>query len=249
VKKSYIYYTILAVAVILIWHYSAKSNNVRLLISSPKLVYDYFLGQHAMLLNATWVTFYEAFLGLLLAVMISFLTMTLCLYIPKLMKYFLPIMIICQVIPLITLAPFFLIWLGIGPGSKIAMAAVICYFPIFINFANGVRLISDNIHELLFINNATKTQAITKVFIPLALPNIMTGLKIASTLAVIGAVVGEFSGAEIGLGRNLFITAVRIDPELMMSSLLLSSLLGGVMFVLIYLLEKKLGKWYQTNNH
>lgn len=247
-KKGYLYYLILAVIVFSLWYFSSKSNNVRLFVSSPYLVYDYFTTQFIFLLKDTWVTFYESFLGLLLATFISFSTMIICLYIPKLLKYFLPIMIVFQVIPLITLAPFFLLWLGVGPMSKIAMAAMICYFPIFINFANGVRLISSNIRELLIINNASKTQSIKLVFIPLALPHIMAGLKIASTLAVIGAIVGEFSGAEIGLGRNLFLTTIKTDPELMMNSVILSSLLGGVMFSIIYLLEKKLGKWYQKNS-
>lgn len=76
------------------------------------------------------------------------------------------------------------------------------------------------------------------------MPNIMTGLKIAATLAVIGAIVAEFNGAEIGLGKNLFLAAKRLEPELMMSSLFLSSLLGGLMYFIIYLIEHRFGKWY-----
>ena len=76
------------------------------------------------------------------------------------------------------------------------------------------------------------------------MPQIMAGLKVAATLAVIGAIVAEFNGTEIGLGKNLFLAAKRIEPELMMSSLLLSALLGGFLYLSIYLIEYIFGKWY-----
>ena len=75
------------------------------------------------------------------------------------------------------------------------------------------------------------------------MPSIMAGLKISATLAVIGAIVAEFNGAEMGLGKNLFLAAKRLEPDLMMSSLLLSTLLGGMFFGLIYYIEKKIINW------
>ena len=82
------------------------------------------------------------------------------------------------------------------------------------------------------------------VYFPLSIPNIMAGLKVAAALSVIGAIVGEFNGTKIGLGKNLFLAAKRLEPELMMSSLILSTILGGLMFLVIYLIELKIGKWY-----
>lgn len=97
---------------------------------------------------------------------------------------------------------------------------------------------------MMFIYGATTTQKIRHMYFPLALPNIMSGLKIATTLAVIGAIVAEFNGADVGLGKNLFLAAKRLEPELMMTSLILSSLLGGGLYISIVLIEKKIGKWY-----
>ena len=170
--------------------------------------------------------------------------MVICLYVPKLMKYVLPVMVVSQIIPLITLAPLFIILFGLGIESKIMMATLMCFFPIFVNFSNGIKLISKNIQELMFVYNATNLDKIRYMYFPLALPSIISGLKIASTLAVIGAIVGEFNGTEIGIGKNLFIAAKRLEPELMMSSLFLSSLLGGLFYISIVLIEKKIGKWY-----
>src|SRR5690606_6580259 len=142
--------------------------------------------------------------------------MILCFYKPKLMDFVLPIMVTSQVIPLIVLAPFFIFLLGIGLGSKIAMAALMCFFPIFVNFALGYKAMSQNIHELMHIYNADTWTRIRNVYFPLAMPSIMAGLKISATLAVIGAIVAEFNGAEIGLGKNLFLAAKRLEPDLMM---------------------------------
>lgn len=246
-KKAYWRYLIYAGLIIVIlvaWESSAVNNTVRLLISSPSLILSYFTDNYQSLLAATGATLYESFMGLLLAIGISFGIMIICFYIPKLMEFVLPIMITSQVIPLITLAPLFILVFGIGYTSKIMMAALICFFPIFINFANGARLINKNIHELMYIYNASKTQMIFRVYFPLSMPQIISGLKVAATLSVIGSIVAEFNGTELGLGKNLFLAAKRLEPELMMSSLVMSALLGAFLYTSIYVIEVSFGKWY-----
>lgn len=245
--KNKILYILLSILLLATWQYfGSTSQTMRLLLSSPSLVANYFDGNYTALLLATQTTLIEAIAGLLIAVIFSFSVMTLCFYFPKLMDFVLPIMVTSQVIPLIVLAPFFIILLGIGLGSKIAMAALMCFFPIFVNFAQGYKAINQNIHELMHIYNADTWTRIRHVYFPLAMPSIMAGLKISATLAVIGAIVAEFNGAEIGLGKNLFLAAKRLEPDLMMSSLLLSTLLGSVVFLFISFIEYKFGKWYKV---
>lgn len=242
--KNKILYIFIVIILLLVWQYFGSTNNtVRLLLSSPSLVLDYFTENYSELTQATLITFVEAFVGLLIATFFSFSVMILCFYIPKLMDFVLPIMVASQVIPLIVLAPFFIILLGIGLESKIAMAALMCFFPIFLNFTQGYKSISQDVHELLHIYDASIRSRIKNVYFPLAMPNIMTGLKISSTLAVIGAIVAEFTGSTQGLGKNLFLSAIRLEPDLMMSSLILSTLLGAVIFGSIYFIEKRLTRW------
>ena len=241
--KNKILYILLSILLLAAWQYfGSTSQTARLLLSSPSLVVEYFGENYESLLRATQTTLIEAVSGLLIATVFSFGVMILCFYKPKLMDFVLPIMITSQVIPLIVLAPFFIILMGIGLGSKIAMAALMCFFPIFVNFAQGYKAISQNINELMHIYNANTLTRIRQVYFPLSMPSIMAGLKISATLAVIGAIVAEFSGAEIGLGRNLYISAIRLEPEMMMSSLILSSLLGLAFFGVIRLIEKRI-KW------
>jgi len=238
-------YILLSVLLLALWQYFGSHNQtVRLLISSPTLVVEYFAENTSELLVATKTTLVEAVSGLLIATAFSFVVMILCFYQPKVMDFVLPIMVTSQVIPIIVLAPFFIILLGMGIASKIAMAAVISFFPIFVSFAQGYKAINKNIHEFFYIYNAPLGFRIRKVYFPLAMPSIMSGLKVSATLATIGAIVAEFTGAEIGLGKNLFLSAIRLEPELMMTSLILSALSGGLLFSVIWVLEKNFGKWY-----
>lgn len=245
--KKKLIYLLLSIFLLCVWQYfGSTSDMARLLLSSPSLVIGYFQQNFWDLIQATWTTLFEAISGLGIAVIFSFGMMVLCFYRPRLMDYILPVMVTSQVIPLIVLAPFFIILLGIGLGSKIAMAAIMCFFPVFVNFAQGFKAISPNIHELMFIYNSPLSFKIKKVYFPLSMPSIMAGLKVSATLAVIGAIVAEFNGAEVGLGKNLFISAKRLEPDLMMTSLILATLLGGAAYFIIYLIERKFGKWYQT---
>ncbi|MBK7233552.1 MAG: hypothetical protein IPH93_15130 [Saprospiraceae bacterium] len=131
--RNRILYILLSIALLAAWEYfGSTSQTARLLLSSPSLVLEYFGQNSEDLLRATSITLIEAFFGLLIATAFSFSMMILCFYFPKLMDFVLPIMIASQVIPLIVLAPFFIILMGIGISSKIAMAALMCFFPIFV---------------------------------------------------------------------------------------------------------------------
>lgn len=247
-RKSALY-ILLSIVFLAIWQYiSSQSQSARLLLSSPALVAEYFFVNAYDLFVAARITFLEAATGLTIAIIFSFAMMILCFYRPKLMDFILPVMVTSQVVPIIVLAPFFIILLGIGISSKIAMAALMCFFPIFVSFAQGYKAINSNIHELLHIYNASLNFRIKHIYFPLSMSSIMAGLKVSATLAVIGAIVAEFNGAEVGLGKNLFLSAKRLEPELMMASLTLSTLLGLLFFCAIYLFERTFGRWY-LNDH
>lgn len=246
-KRRYIY-VLLILAIGFLWEFFGNNNNIaKLLISTPSKSFNYFLSNLTELFQAFKITFSESILGLLLAMLFSFFVMTLGFYNKKVLDFVLPIMLISQVIPIITLAPLIILLFGIGIKAKIIISALMCFFPIFINFHNGIRNIPVEILETAKIYNASTKFKILNIYYPLSIPNIMTGLKISSVLSVIGAVVGEFNGADIGLGKNLFLSAKRIEPELMINSLFFSSLLGLILYGLIVIIEKKIGKWYFKN--
>ena len=236
-KGNIILLVVLAGLLLLIWEFAARGTDAELFISFPSKIVAFLVKNISFLLQSTAVTLVESLIGLIIATLFSF----------ALMDIVLPLSVTSQVIPLITLAPLFALIFDIGLTAKIMMAALLCFFPIFINFANGVNLIPKSITELMQIYNISTTQKIIKFYFPLSLPSIMQGLKVSSTLAVIGAIMAEFCGAKIGLGKNLYLATKRLNPELIMSSIVLSAVLGGLLYVLVVLIENKLGYWYKQN--
>ncbi len=243
--KNIIFYFLLIISLLLIWHFATFDNtHLKLLISNPFDSFKYFLNECDNILIATAYTGLESVLGFLIAVITSFVLVIICLYNYKLFELILPLMIVSQVIPIITLAPLFIILLDIGLKSKVAMAALMCFFPIFVNMASGVNSVEKNYLNLFSIYNSSKTKKIFHLLFPLATPYIFSGLKISSTLAVIGAIVAEFNGAELGLGKNLFLSAKRLEAELMINSIFFSCILGASFYLMIYSFERRIGKWY-----
>jgi NitT/TauT family transport system permease protein len=230
------------------WQYAGdRQNVVRLLLSTPRAVVEYILGHSSVLASALLTTAFESAAGLLLAAVLSLSTMIVALLFRPLFRYALPIAVASQVVPLVTLAPLFILLFGVGVTSKIAMTTLMCFFPIFISFARSVVTLPDSLTQLLFVYDAGRAFSIRRVILPLASPGIFAGARVSATLAVIGAIVAEFNGAEQGLGKNLFLAAKRLEPELMVSSLIASTLLAGVLYGAIVLLERTTGSWYLTS--
>jgi len=236
------------ISVLIMWEIMANAYpTIKFFISSPKESAFYFFANFQDILYSTLITSIEALSGFFIAIFFSFLFMYFCLLYPPLLRIILPIFITSQILPIITLAPLFIILFGMGLLSKIAMVVLMCFFPIFINFSAGVKSISNTTNELLYIYNARKAFRIFQIIIPLSTPYIFTGLKVSTTMAIMGAIVAEFVGARDGLGKNLYLAPKSSLPELMICSIILITLLGWILFILfksVQIYEMKIGKWY-----
>jgi NitT/TauT family transport system permease protein len=230
---------------LVIWELTGRlTDSMRFLVSTPTAALNYGLANYDELLSAFATTALESVSGLALAFVFAIATTIAGLYSTPLYRWMLPVAVVSQVIPIVSLAPFFIMVFGLGLSGKVAMAATMCFFPIFINFSAGIMGVEKSVRDLMFIYALSRTRSIFQVYIPLCVPSIFAGLRIASTLAVIGAIVAEFNGADRGLGKNLFLAAKRLEPELMVMSLLLSSFLGGVLYLTLNKIERRVGYWY-----
>lgn len=238
-------YAVLAMLGLAAWHIaSAGSNVVQIFISSPREVLAYFSVQGRMLMRAFCVTGIEALFGLSLATGVALVGAFLVAIRPVVIRYILPPMITSQVVPLISIAPLLIVIFGIGILSKVIMASIISFFPIFIYTVVAIRDVPRGVGDMIDLYQPRRLFRASKIFLPLSLPALMAGLRVGSTLAVIGAIVAEFTGAEIGLGKNLFLATRRLQPDLMVCSIFLSVVLGAGLFGLIGIVERVAGKWY-----
>jgi NitT/TauT family transport system permease protein len=223
---------------------SHSSQLVRLFFSSPSALIAYVPEHAGFLASSSLVTATEAVCGLALALLIALSTGILVTLDQRAINWVLPPMILSQVVPLITIAPLLIVIFGIGLESKILMAAIISFFPIFINFVVSVRDTPAGLVDMMTLYRPPRLFRVVQVYLPLSLPALMGALRIAATLAVIGAIVAEFTGADSGLGKNLFLATRRLEPELMMTSVILAALLGGSLYLVIVAVERLTGRWY-----
>lgn len=157
-----------------------------------------------------------------------------------------PPIIASQAVPKIAIAPLLVLWLGFGIWPKVAVVALMVFFPITITMVEGLRSVDTRLLDLLRSVHASPKEVFLRVSLPHALPQIFSGLKIGITLAVVGAVVGEWVGADSGLGHLLIIANTRLDATLLFSSLTLLVIIGIALFLLVEFLEKVLIPWNEA---
>jgi NitT/TauT family transport system permease protein len=189
------------------------------------------------------VTFSEALSGFALSCLIA-LPLAYYMYRHRLLAELLtPYIVGIQAVPIVALAPLLVIWFGYGPASKILIAALVAFFPVLTNGIIGLQSVDPRRQELLRIMGATQRDLFFKLEIPLALPVWFGGLKMGLTLAVIGAVVGEFSGSGKGLGYLVNLARGTFDTPLIFIALIALAVLGMGFYGLISLIEYLLMPW------
>lgn len=156
---------------------------------------------------------------------------------------FYPLLVALQSVPKVALAPLLLVWLGTGVESKLAIAWLVAFFPVLVDTAAGLQATPKELLELARSLRASRWQVFTKVRFPAALPFVVTGAKVAVTLAVIGAVIGEFVGSSEGLGFLLLSATSQINTPLAFAALFALSVLGMVTYFLVVLAERAISGW------
>lgn len=190
------------------------------------------------------VTAYEMILGYVLAVVIGVPLAIGITASPSFDRFITPILLFFQTVPKIAIAPLFLVWFGVGTMPKVLVAFLISFFPIVIDTAVGLRSVSLEMIDLARSMGATRMQIFTQFRLPTSLPYLFSGLKVAATLAVVGAVVGEFVGADRGLGYILLVANSNLQTALLFATIVVLTALGLLLFYAIEILEHFMIPWH-----
>ena len=217
------------------------------LLPTPIEIARTFIDEFPRLLRHGWVTTYEMLLGYLLAVAIAVPLAIAITSSQRFDQFVMPTMLFFQVVPKVAIAPLFLVWFGVGALPKVLVAFLISFFPIVIDSAVGLRSMSSEMLDLARSMGASRTQIFTRFRLPTSLPYLFSGLKVAATLAIAGAVVGEFVGADKGLGYLLLVTNSNMETSLMFATLVALTFIGLVFFYLVECLEAVLIPWHVTH--
>ena len=158
-----------------------------------------------------------------------------------------PLLVTSQTIPILALAPLLIIWFGFGMTPKVIIVALFCFFPIAINTADGLSSADPELLSLLRAMGASRGQIWRKVRLPASLPYFFSGLRIAAAYCIVGAIIGEWVGGNLGLGIYMLRSSNAFKTEQVFAAIVVSSLLSLALFGLVYLAERLLLPWYLTN--
>lgn len=215
------------------------------LLPSPGDVVAKILEQPGVLLSETWTSLLETLEGFLLAIVVGVPIALVIVRSVILERLVYPLLLMVNSIPKVAVAPLLVIWMGFGQWPKVVMVLLMCFFPIVISTAQGMKSTPTELVELMRSLNASRAQEFFKLRLRYAMPQIFTGFKVAISLAVIGSVIAEFVGATKGLGYVIQQSGASADTTLAFAAITLLSIMSIVLFYGLVLLEHLLLPWAQ----
>jgi NitT/TauT family transport system permease protein len=237
----------LALAIFL-WYAVIWLGDLRaFILPPPDVVFARFLRAlgDGSLLRHTLVTLQEVLAGLALGGSVAFTLGYLLAKSRPLERLLAPYIVASQSVPMVAIAPLLVIWFGPGLTSKVLICALIVFFPLLINTMVGVRSVPEDLHDLMRSLQATRRQTFKLLDLPASLPVLFGGLRIGATLAVIGAVVGEFVGADRGLGFLINVGRGEYDTSLVFVAVFVLIGMALGLYGSVVLLETRFLSWQQ----
>lgn len=226
---------------ILAWYLFVELGQVpKFVMPSPQATLEALLVPNYRWLENIAVTAAEIFGGYVLAVVIGIGMALLFSWSRWLSMAVMPLLVTLNMIPKVALGPLIIVWFKYGIGPNMMMAFAICFFPIVLTTARGLKEVEPDLLDLVRTLKGSRWQIFTKIQLPGALPYIFSGMKVAAILAVAGAIVGEFLGSDRGLGYLMLQVQVTLDTAAMFMAVILITLLGGLLYLMVLALERLL---------
>ena len=226
------------------WGWTADALNLEdFLVPSPSEIAQSLWVDRSLLADNGWVTLREVLAGFGCALAVGLLFAVLLHLSETARRAFYPLIVASQTIPIIAIAPILVIWFGYGVGPKLAIIALICFFPITVNTLDGLRSVDPETVKMMRTLDAGRWQVFRRVEAPTALPFAFSGAKIAVAVAVIGAVFGEWAGSDSGLGHLMLQASAQLLTARMFAAVVVLSAFAIGLFAALSLLERKVVTW------
>jgi len=230
----------------ILWYLVARVGDFpAFILPTPQLVFSRFFEvlMDGRLFLHTIVTLGEVLAGLAIGVSAASVLGYLLAKSRTVERFLAPYIVTSQSVPIVAIAPLLVIWFGPGLLSKVLICALIVFFPVLVNTIIGLRSVPEELHDLMRSLQATRWQTFTFLETPAALPVFLGGLRIGATLAVIGAVVGEFVGADRGLGFLINVGRGQYDTALVFVAVITLVVMALALYGSVVLLESRLLSW------
>jgi ABC-type nitrate/sulfonate/bicarbonate transport system permease component len=236
---------VLALALLALWELSVRAGQVSAqVLPSPIAIVQALFNNWSVIYDNTLQTLLETVLGLAIATLLGLLLAVMLDISGWMRRAIYPLLITSQTIPIIALAPLLLIWIGYDIRPKLIVVTLYCFFPIAVATVDGLASAEPELMKLLRSMRATRWQMLHLVRLPGAMPAFFSGLRIAATYSVIGAIFGEFVGAEKGLGIYMLKAANSFAIIQVFAAILVTTILSLLLFGLVSLIERVALPWY-----
>ena len=216
---------------------------------SPWAVLETLYAKRAVLLDNLIPTALEAAGGFLLGNLAAIAIATVFVHNKTLQDIFFPVVLMFNAIPLVAKAPVLVLIMGNGMEPKITIAALVCFFPTLVNMVRGLESVNPQAMELMRVLSASKTEIFFRLRLFNALPYLFSALRISASMCVIGAVVGEWVGATVGIGAMILQATFNFDSPLLYAAIVMSATLSGLFFLLVTVAERLVIRWQPESSH
>ena len=214
---------------------------------SPQLVATTLVKKFDVLMINLFPTAVEAIAGFLVGNAAAIIIATVFVHKKSLEQAFFPVVVLINTIPVVAKAPILVLLLGNGMEPKIAIAALICFFPTLVNMVRGLESVNPQALELMRVLSASKTETFFKLRLLNALPYLFSALKIAASTAVIGAIVAEWIGSTTGIGALIIQSTYNFDSAMLYATVIVGSAFSVLFFLTITLVERLVVRWQPSN--
>ncbi len=216
---------------------------------SPLAVVERLITDFPKLMSNLLPTAIEAISGFIIGNVAAIIIATTFVHKKSLEQAFFPVVVVFNTIPVVAKAPILVLLLGNGMEPKIAIAALICFFPTLVNMVRGLESVNPQAMELMRVLSASKTEVFFKLRLLNSLPYLFSALKIAASTAVIGAIVGEWIGSTVGIGALIIQAMYAFDSALLYATVVVGSSFSVLFFLTITLIERMVVRWQPPSGH
>jgi NitT/TauT family transport system permease protein len=216
------------------------------LLPSPSQVILSIIAHRNSLVQDTLATTLQTVLGFCVAFLLASFVGGFVFAYPRFRPFVVSVAVALKAVPILILAPIFLVWFGYGPLGKVILAAIVTTFPIFLSIVHGLETPKQDERDLFLAMRASRFQTILYLYIPRSVPSLILGLQVAAPMAVLGSLIGESAGATRGLGQTMIIAAANFDTPLLFASALISGLLGVASYGLVEMVGMLFAKYFDT---
>jgi NitT/TauT family transport system permease protein len=229
------------------WLYVEFDNTPEYLAPAPDAVIEELGDRPEFYVEEAWFTLKNALAGLAIGTAFALVLAVIMAHSRVAEKGLFPLAILVKVTPIVAIAPLFTIWWGFGNEPKVAIAALMAWFPMLVNGIVGFRSIEPAAHDFLRSIDASRLQIFLKLRLPSSLPYLIAGMRVALPLSIIGAVVAEWFGSRGGLGREIQFANANLDLPALFAAVIVLAILGVALNILLSAIERTLLSWHESS--